>query len=184
MAYNSANVSAGDTGLASQYNNLRDDVLFNAGDYAVTTGSAGAYVLSLDSSIALTTGQKVRFKANHASPGASTINVNGLGAVSIIKSSGSAIGANDIAIDALCEVTYDGTSFQLVNTLPSGGGGFTTIENTIYNSSEQLTGADIDGTTYTHTFGSYGDILTVSDGVTTDTINRDTQGRITSITTA
>lgn len=82
-----------------------------APNYAADTGAADAYVVSLSPSISsYTQGMVVRFKATNANTGASTLNVNGVGAVAIVKNVSDALEADDIAADQLCTVIYDATN--------------------------------------------------------------------------
>jgi len=119
--FDSATTAGGDDALADQYNDLRKDVLRNAGDYETTTGSSDAYVLSVDAQIsALTEGDKFRIKANFTNSGPSTINVNATGAVNIKVQTDA--GKVDVAPDQIkntqiYELTYDGTDM----VLSSGG---------------------------------------------------------------
>lgn len=70
---------------------------------------------------AYTAGQTFRFTAANANTGATTLNINGLGAKSIFKRGTLAIAAGDIAAGGVYEVVYDGTNFQLANaSFPSG----------------------------------------------------------------
>lgn len=82
--------------------------------YGTTTGSANAYVLTLGVSItSYTAGLTLRFKANFANTGAATLDVDGLGAVTIKKDTSVDLVANDIIVDQIVQVTYDGTNFQV-----------------------------------------------------------------------
>lgn len=96
------------------------------------TGAANAYVITFVAGqpvpLAYTNGLTVKFKAQNANTAASTINVNGLGAVAIRRASGVALSANDIFSGGLVELTYDGTVFQMVNYL---GAGATSNTNTV-----------------------------------------------------
>ena len=116
MSLNSATVSAGDIATATQYNNARKDIVENAGDYVTTTGSANAYVASLDAQItAYVTGAVYRIKANFVNTGAATLNINGIGAKTIKKEAGTTdLEYGDIASGQVCEFTYDGTNLQLI----------------------------------------------------------------------
>jgi hypothetical protein len=72
---------------------------------------------------ALVAGQTFRFVAAATNTGAVTLNINSLGAKSITKNGTTALTANDVVINGVVEVIYDGTQFQLVNpanTIPSG----------------------------------------------------------------
>jgi len=112
----SSSVSAGDDATAAQYNNLRTDVLVNAGDYETAAGSSNAYTLSIDSSIsAYAAGQKFRFQANHTNTGAATLNVNSIGAKTIKKKNGQDLLSGDIESGQEVEVVYDGTYMQMIS---------------------------------------------------------------------
>jgi hypothetical protein len=70
------------------------------------------------------TGQVFRFIAAGSNSGATTININGLGAKAITKLGTSALTGGELASNATAEVFYDGTQFQLTavaNPLVAGG---------------------------------------------------------------
>lgn len=96
------------------------------------TGTVNAYVITFAPGQPIPpsykAGMKVSFKAQNACTGASTVNVNGLGAVSIRRASGVALSANDIVSGGVVELTYDGTVFQMANYL---GAGATSNTNTV-----------------------------------------------------
>jgi hypothetical protein len=85
--------------------------------YASSTGSANAYVLTLSPvPTALKAGQIFSFLANFGCTGASTLNVNSLGAKNIYKVNGAtALASGDIASGQLVTVAYDGTQFQMLS---------------------------------------------------------------------
>ena len=88
--------------------------------YASDIGTANAYVVTPTLPLAaLTAGSLIAFKAANASTGASTINVSGLGAVSLIRTDGSAIQTGDIIAAGIYEALYDGSKWQLLNPTPS-----------------------------------------------------------------
>jgi hypothetical protein len=66
---------------------------------------------------AYATGQVFTFIAAGANTGATTININSIGAKAVVKLNGSALVAGDIPSGAMLSVSYDGTSFQLQTTL-------------------------------------------------------------------
>lgn len=83
-------------------------------NYALATGSANAYAVTLDPVPSVyVTGQRVYFKANFTNTGGITINVNGLGAKSILLANGLPIPANAIRNGSIVEIIYNGTNFEL-----------------------------------------------------------------------
>ncbi len=125
---NSSTVAAGDTVLATQYNNVRKDTVINAGDYNTSGGSSNAFTLTLDSQItAYVTGMVIKFKANFDITGACTINVNSIGAKTIKKKISFDLVAGDIKNGEIVVLQYDGTNFQMVSNgatrLKFGGNG-------------------------------------------------------------
>ncbi len=86
-------------------------------NYAVDTGAANAYVISVSPStlVAYADGLTLRFKAANANTGAATINVNGLGLRSIVRPDGTSLTADDIYAGQICQISYNNTTgnFQL-----------------------------------------------------------------------
>lgn len=77
-----------------------------AGNYALDTGAANAYVVALDPAItAYTDGMTVRVKAVNANNGASTLNAGG-GAVALVNDAGGALADGDIAAGSIFTATY------------------------------------------------------------------------------
>jgi len=71
----------------------------------------------------LVAGQTFRFIVAATNTSSVTLNINSIGAKSITKNGTTALTANDILINSVVEVIYDGTQFQLVNpanTIPAG----------------------------------------------------------------
>ena len=90
---------------------------------------------------AYVTGQRFSFIAAGTNTGATTLNINSIGAKSITKHGTTALDANDIVSGSAYEVVYDGTQFQLIN--PSST---TTTATAIYNAggwSVTPTGTDL-----------------------------------------
>jgi len=63
--------------------------------------------------LVLTEGLKISFKAANANTGASTLDINGLGTITIKQRDGSVLQAGDIAAGEIVELTYDGSSFLM-----------------------------------------------------------------------
>lgn len=92
-------------------------------DYVADTGSANVYAIAPSPAItAYAVGQEFTFKAAHANTSTSTLNVNGLGAKSIMKQGGgTALVTGDIALGQIVQVEYDGTNFQMLNPIGQAG---------------------------------------------------------------
>ena len=90
----------------------------NAGPhYGVSAGSANTYTLTPNPTLtAYAAGVDLLVKINVANTGASTINVDSLGAKSIKKTDGTDPASGDLALNGIVELVYDGTNFQLVAT--------------------------------------------------------------------
>lgn len=100
---------------------INDTLTYN--NYVIDTGGANSYAVAFGGSIttSYTAGLLFVFKAANANTGASTINVNSLGAKNILNQDGSALSAGQIIANSLVMLCYDGTSFLLMND-PSGEG--------------------------------------------------------------
>lgn len=85
-------------------------------DYAASSAGSDTYAITVTPApTAYVTGQVFRFKADVANTGAATLNVNSLGAKSILRPNGSALADGDIAASQVLEVIYDGTQFLLLS---------------------------------------------------------------------
>jgi hypothetical protein len=84
--------------------------------YAADAQASDTYVITLSPApTAYVTGQTFRFKANTVNTGAATINVNSLGAKTIVKGVNTTLANGDIAAGQVVTITYDGTNFVLQN---------------------------------------------------------------------
>ena len=89
--------------------------------YAVATGSANAYAVTLNPApTAYTEGMAVAVKINVDNTGASTINVNGLGAKAIKKPNGNDVSAGNLKAGSIYTLRYNGTNFILQGEGGSG----------------------------------------------------------------
>ena len=89
--------------------------------YAVATGAANTYAVTINPAPgAYTEGLAVAAKINVDNTGASTINVNGLGAKSIKKPNGNDVSAGNLKTNSIYTFRYNGTNFILQG---EGGGG-------------------------------------------------------------
>lgn len=83
-------------------------------------GSGNAYTATSTVAHALTAyaaGNIFALKANHTNTGGATINIDSLGAKSIVTPAGAAMQASQIVSGGIYLLVYDGTSFQIVNAL-------------------------------------------------------------------
>lgn len=98
--------------------------------YAADAGSTDAYAVTLSPApTAYTTGMVVNFKANTANTGAATLNVNSLGAITILKNHDTALADNDIEVGQLVTVIYDGTNFQMQSQIANtASAGFSAVK--------------------------------------------------------
>lgn len=86
--------------------------------YVAAAGTGDAITLDLTPSItAYAAGQAFRFKATATNTGATTANVDGVGAVSVKKGpdGATALAAGDITSGGLYTIVHDGTNFQIAN---------------------------------------------------------------------
>ncbi len=88
--------------------------------YAATNTGNDTYVITLSPiPLALNAGFAVRFKADVGNTGAATLNVNGLGAVALVRPSGTALSTGDITAGNIVTAVYDGTNFQISGLVPA-----------------------------------------------------------------
>jgi hypothetical protein len=88
--------------------------------YAVPSGTGDAITLTLVPAItAYTAGQSFKFVAQNTNTGATTLNVNGLGAKNIRHAFNSNIVlvGGSIVVGQVCHVVYDGARFRLLSPL-------------------------------------------------------------------
>lgn len=99
--------------------------------FAQDAGATDAYAITLTPAITTyVTGAQYWFKANTANTGAATLNINSLGAKTIVKVAGgitTALSDNDIRAGQWCIVQYDGTNMQFQSTLGNAPGGSGTV---------------------------------------------------------
>lgn len=82
-------------------------------NYALAGGTANALTATLiPTPAALVAGMVVRLKVATTNTGAATLNVNGLGAVSILRGSGDALDAGELVAGDVVSFIYDGAAFR------------------------------------------------------------------------
>jgi len=116
MSLNSSTTTAWADALASQYNNLRKDVIEKAWDRTITTWSTNAYVLTTDAQItAYSSSQRFVFQANFTNTASCTLNVNSLWAVAIKDSKNNDLWSWAITSWNEVEVIYDWSSMVVLS---------------------------------------------------------------------
>lgn len=94
-----------------------------SGNYALDTGTAGAYVVALNPAItAYSDGMTVRVKAVNANPGASTLNAGG-GVVALANDVGSALVGGDVPAGSIFSATFiaSANAFWITSMVQSQG---------------------------------------------------------------
>lgn len=93
------------------------DLQRQTGNYAVDTGATNTLVVTLSpvpASYTNLVGSPVRVKVGHTTTtGGPTLNVNGLGAKTIVNLDGSALDLGQLPVGGIVEFLYDGTNFQV-----------------------------------------------------------------------
>jgi len=103
------------------------------GKYAADAQASDTYVITLSPvPAAYYTGMQIYFTANTANTGAATLNVNALGAKSIVKNTADALQTGDIEATQIVGVVYDGTNFQMMNPASIFGAAAFTAGDTVY----------------------------------------------------
>lgn len=81
--------------------------------YATASGT-NTYTTTISGITSLTEGLSIKIKFTNANTGASTLNINGLGAKSILKSNGNPLSSGNIKAGQICHLVYTGSVFQLL----------------------------------------------------------------------
>jgi hypothetical protein len=85
-------------------------------NFAADAQANDTYVITLSPApAAYTTGMIIVFYAKTINTGAATLNVNGLGAKTIVKRLNTTLANGDILAGMYCMVVYDGATFVLIN---------------------------------------------------------------------
>lgn len=96
------------------FNQLKDFI--NKNSVIVNdAGTVNALVVAITPTITTYTDLFLIVKVNNTNTGASTINVNSVGAVAIKKNATEALIAGDLVENGYALLVFDGTNFQLVN---------------------------------------------------------------------
>ena len=111
-----------DTNFSQLVTAVNNTVTFS--NYAADSGTANSYAIAFSSptTVSYAAGLTLQFLAGNSNTGASTLNVNGLGAQTIVGPTGSALTAGAIVAGTVISVVYNGTAFQYA---PCPGPGYT-----------------------------------------------------------
>lgn len=113
----------------------------NAEKYGADAGGTDAYAITLSPApTSYTNGMVVYFKANTANTGTATINVNGLGAKTIVKGVNTTLDNGDISANQLSTLIYDGTNFVLQSVSIASRGLFSSGD---FTKQENITTSDV-----------------------------------------
>lgn len=85
--------------------------------YAADVGASDTYVVSVDGISSYVTGHEFLLKLPTANTGAATLNINNLGAKSILRADGSALANGDISANQFVTLAYNGTAFLFTSPL-------------------------------------------------------------------
>ncbi|WP_454751702.1 glycine-rich domain-containing protein [Cupriavidus necator] len=121
---------------------------------AVDTGSANTYVADFSPAItALTDGMVLWFKAKTANTGASTLNVNGLGASALISDGHTVLRGGEIVANGRCQAVWraDITSWVLVDSTGGTMNSGRLLRTTVYTKPAGTQLVSVDGGTPTST---------------------------------
>lgn len=87
-----------------------------SGKYYTSTGTANTYAVTASPAItAYSSGQSFCVNFHVTNTGTSTVNINTLGAKSLVKNGSVAMTSGDIIANAIYTIVYNGTNFQVLN---------------------------------------------------------------------
>ena len=118
----------------------------DAPTFAVCSSAANTFAINLNPApTAYTQGMRLSVLFNNANTGAATLNVNGLGAKTIVTFNGAALIAANIRAGMIANLVYDGTNFQLLNPASSVRFNLVTVtSNQTYIPSTNIIYADVE----------------------------------------
>ena len=140
------------------------------GGGATYGGSSNAYTITMPTVgtwAAYASGDLVMLRANHTNTGAATVNIDSVGATAIKKNTDEALIAGDIQSGGFYLMSYDGTNFQIVNTI--GASGYQPLDATLTAiAALSIAAGKVIVGTGTDTFSLY-DVLGSDTGIATGT---------------
>lgn len=118
--FDAGTATVGGDPAVPQANIIQAGLQKGSAQYNATAGGTLAYTLTLTPALAAyTTGQRFYVKWNATNTGTSTLNVNGLGVLTIKKNFNQDVIAGDLLSGSEMELMYDGTNLQIIgNSVP------------------------------------------------------------------
>jgi hypothetical protein len=149
----------------------------NSGSTYTDSGAANAYVITISSNLkkvsAYLDNMKITFKVGNTNTGASTVNINSLGAKSITRPDGVALGAGELIANAYATLIFNlsSTRFELIPIVPGISGEIKAMaSSTVPSGWLECNGANANRTTYADLFAYIGVNYGNGDGSTTFTL--------------
>lgn len=139
----SSDVNGLDDAIDQAFDKLPDETHLKSGkiSYAVDSGAANVYSVELPyAPESYTDGLLVSFRAANSNTAASTINVNGLGAKSIRKTDGTALGAGEITAGSPIDLRYS-TATGFFHMAPNSSVAATNAANSASQAATSATNA-------------------------------------------
>lgn len=142
-ALTSAN-SYTDTQIATEVTNrnsaitsaVANKVSISGAELHATASGTNTYTATLSPAPTYASGLTIRIKFTNGNTGASTINLNSLGAKGIKKNVSSDLASGDIPAGAIIEMVYDGTNFQAIGIFTAVGATWGSITGTLSTQSD------------------------------------------------
>jgi hypothetical protein len=135
--------------LTQNFNNTKTDLNNHKIDttshipYVVAKGSANVYTASVNGITSYVEGVGFAIKINVQNTGSSTINVNGLGAKTIIKGNGNTLSSGNLKVNGVYTLRYNGTNFILQG---EGGSGTAIASDVLVGKTFTNDAGDVTGT--------------------------------------
>lgn len=113
---------------------------------SATASGTDTYTATISPAItAYTSTQRFFIRFTNANTGAATLNLNSLGAKSIVKNGSTALASGDIAAGQIYALAYDGTNFQIIGKIGGAGGSlYTPVIYPVWNTSGATLGGNSD----------------------------------------
>lgn len=112
-------------------------------EYAADSGAVNAYVIAPTPAItSLAVNARAAFTTTNANTSASTINVSSLGVKNLTKKGSTALTSGDILANAVYDIRYDGTQWEVLNP-STGSGGATSVDGSASNGVQTIQGGAV-----------------------------------------